>query len=91
VYLSRPPSLIFKIGASFFIIMGWMMLASMKLAVMHRIFEEQLTDETWKADNYNFLGQIWPNKQDSQHDMIRKIHSAVESILHLTVRQSLYT
>jgi len=69
--------------------MGWMMLASMKLAVMHRIFEEQLADETWKADNYNFLGQIWPNKQDSQHDMIQKIHSAVESILDLSVRQSL--
>jgi len=71
--------------------MGWMMLASMKLAVIRQIFEEQLTDEPpWKADNYNFLGQIWPGKQDAQNDMMCKIHSAVESILYLSVRQSLH-
>ena len=61
-----------------------MMLASMKLAVMRRIFEEQLSLSE-EADNYNFLGQIWPDKQD---EMMRKIHSAVESILLLSVRQA---
>ena len=80
--LSRTVQFVLKASAGFLVVLGWLMVAAVKLTAMRQIFNKQLSEAShdWEANINGFLNQIW-NQQP-----LDCVNTVVNSTLNLIIK-----